>query len=61
MILGLPLNGRTYLFRSNGLLRGLVELFDGLLIVTQILLAANKDDRKALAEVKDLRDPLHKK
>jgi hypothetical protein len=38
------LRGRTDLFRGNGLLGGLVELLDGLLVVTQILLAADEDD-----------------
>lgn len=48
----------TYLLLSNGGLRGLVQLLDGLGVVSQILLAANKDDGKTLAEMKDLGDPL---
>lgn len=35
-----------------------MQLLDGLRVVTEILLAANKDDGKALAEVKNLGDPL---
>lgn len=35
-----------------------MELLDGLLVEAQILLAADKDDGQALAEVKDLGDPL---
>jgi len=46
------------LLRGNWLLGGLVKLFDGLLIVTKILLASNEDDGETLAEMKDLRDPL---
>jgi hypothetical protein len=48
----------SYLLGSNGLLAGLVELFDGLLVVTQILLAANEDDRETAAEMQDFGDPL---
>lgn len=50
--------GGTYLLRGDGLLRGLGELLDGLGVVAQILLAANKDDGKALAEVENLGNPL---
>jgi hypothetical protein len=50
----------TRLLWGNGLLRGLVELLDRLLVVTQILLAANKDDGQALAEVQDFGNPLQK-
>lgn len=46
------------LFGSDWLLRRLVQLFDGLLVVAKILLAADEDDGKALAEVQHLRDPL---
>lgn len=46
------------LLRSNWLLGSLVELLDGLLVVTEILLTSNKDDWQTLAEMKDLRDPL---
>lgn len=35
-----------------------MQLFDGLVIETQILLTANEDDGKALAEMKNLGDPL---
>lgn len=35
-----------------------MQLLNRLLVEAQILLAANEDDRKALAEVKDLGDPL---
>ena len=50
----------TYLFGGDGLLRGLVQLFDGLVIETQILLAANENDREALAEMKNLGNPLQR-
>jgi hypothetical protein len=46
------------LLRWDGLLAGLSEFLDDLLVVSQILLAANKDDRETLAEVQNLRDPL---
>lgn len=49
----------THLLRSDRLLAGLAELLDGLVVVAQILLAADEDDGKALTEVKDLRNPLH--
>ena len=48
----------TYLLRRHGLLRRLVELLLRLRVVTEIFLAANEDDRKARAEMKDLGDPL---
>jgi len=48
----------AYLLRSNWLLGSLVELLDGLLVVTEILLTSNKDDWQTLAEMEDLRDPL---
>ena len=48
----------AYLLRSDRLLRGLVQLLDGLLVVAQILLAADEDDGQAGAEVQDLGDPL---
>jgi hypothetical protein len=48
----------AYLFRGDGLLRCLVQLLNGLLVVSQILLAADKDDGEAGAEVQNLRDPL---
>lgn len=50
----------AYLFRGNGLLRCLVQLLNGLLIVSQILLAADEDDGQAGAEVQDLGNPLEK-
>jgi hypothetical protein len=48
----------TDLLRRDGLLAGLAELFNGLGVVSQILLAANQDDGKTLAEVKNLGNPL---
>ena len=48
----------AYLFRGNGLLRCLVQLLNSLLVVSQILLAADEDDGQALAEVQDLGNPL---
>ena len=44
----------AYLFRSHRLLRSLVQLLNRLLIVSQILLAADEDDGKPLAEMQDL-------
>ena len=35
-----------------------MELFNGLLIVTQILLATNEDDGETAAEMKNFGDPL---
>ena len=46
------------LFGRDGLLGGLGEFFNGLGVVAKIHLAANKDDGKALAEVKNLGNPL---
>lgn len=37
-----------------------MELLNRLLVVAQILLAADEDDGQALAEVQDLRDPLQR-
>jgi len=37
-----------------------VKLLDGLLVVSKILLTSNEDDRKTLAEMQDLGDPLLK-
>jgi len=48
----------AYLFRGDGLLRCLVQLLNGLLVVSQILLAADEDDGQAGAEVQDLGNPL---
>ena len=50
--------GCSYLFRSNGLLRCLVQLLDSLLVVSQVHLAADEDDGQARAEVHDLGEPL---
>lgn len=46
------------LLGSNRLLGGLLEFLDGLGVVAKVLLAANQDDGKTLAEVKNLGDPL---
>jgi hypothetical protein len=51
-------SGSLYLVRGDRSLRGLVQLIDGLLVVTEIDLASNQNDREALAEMKNLRDPL---
>ena len=48
----------AYLLWCHGLLRRLVKLLNRLLVVSQILLAADEDDGQAGAEVQDLRDPL---
>ena len=48
----------TDLLWGYWLLGSLVELLNGLLVEAQILLAADQDDGQALAEVKDLGDPL---
>jgi hypothetical protein len=48
----------TYLFRSDWLLGGLVQLLNGLGVMTKILLATDENDGEALAEVKNLGDPL---
>jgi hypothetical protein len=37
-----------------------VKLLNRLLVISKILLAANKDDGQALAEVQDFGDPLEK-
>ena len=50
-------NSHTLLSR-DGALAGLAQLLDNLGIVTKILLASNEDDRKVLAEVKHLGNPL---
>lgn len=49
---------RTYLLRGDRLLAGLAELLDGLVVVTQILLAADENDGKTLAEVQNFGNPL---
>lgn len=56
--LGMAMAPSTHLLRGDGLLAGLAELLDGLVVVAQILLAANEDDGEALAKVKNLGDPL---
>lgn len=48
----------TDLFWGHRLLGGLVQLLNGLLVITEILLAANEDDGKTLAEVQNLGNPL---
>jgi hypothetical protein len=46
------------LLGRNRLLASLPQLLNGLLVVTQILLTSNEDDRQTLAEVQNLGDPL---
>ena len=46
------------LLLGHGLLLVLGELLDGLLVVSQIPLAADEDDGQSLAEVQDLGNPL---
>lgn len=41
----------SYLLGGNRLLACLVEFFDGLLVVTEILLATNENDWEAAAEM----------
>lgn len=48
----------AYLFRSDWLLAGLMELLDGLLVVTEILLTSYEDDGETLTEVEHFGDPL---
>jgi hypothetical protein len=48
----------AYLLGGDGLLAGLAELLDGLLIVPEILLAADQDLRDLRAEVMYFRAPL---
>lgn len=48
----------THLLRGDRLLAGLAELLNSLVVVAQVLLATNENDRKTLAEVKDLGNPL---
>lgn len=52
-------NSLTYLLGRHRLLGGLVQFFNGLGVVTQIFLAADQDDGKALAKVQNLGDPLN--
>lgn len=49
---------KAYLFGRHRLLTCLSKFLDRLLIISQILLATDQNDRQALAEMKDLRDPL---
>ena len=51
---------KTHLLLGDGSLRGLVKFLDSLLVVSEILLTSNEDDRKTLAEMQDLGDPLLK-
>jgi len=46
------------LFRGHWTLVGFPELIHGLGVTSQVLFAANKDDRQASAKVHDLGDPL---
>ena len=50
--------GKAYLLSRHGLLGCLVQLLNGLWIESQILLAADEDDRQTGAEVQDFGDPL---
>lgn len=50
--------GAAYLLGRDGLLARLSQLLNDLLVVSQVLLATDQDDGKALAEVKNLGDPL---
>lgn len=52
------MRGYAYLFGGDWLLARLVELFDGLLVVAEILFAADQDDGKTTAEMQDFGDPL---
>lgn len=47
-----------YLFGSDGLLAGLLQLDDGFLIVAEIFLAADEDNGETAAKVHDFGDPL---
>lgn len=48
----------AYLLGCDGFLRRLGQFFDSLGVVSQIALAADEDDGKALAEMEDFGDPL---
>ena len=48
----------TYLLGGDGLLARLAELLNRLGIITEILLAADKDDGNIFAEMHHLRNPL---
>jgi len=43
---------------GNWFLGGLMQFLNGLRIVPEVLLASNEDNRKALAEMENFRDPL---
>lgn len=58
MSLHLNIWNLTYLLGGDWLLTGLAKLLDGLLIITKILLASDKDNRQPLAKVQNLGDPL---
>lgn len=49
---------RTYFSLSDWLLGSFCELLDGLLVISKILLATDEDNRKALAEMENFRNPL---
>lgn len=51
---------RTYFSFGDWLLGSFCELLDGLLVISKILLATDEDNRKALAEMENLRNPLSK-
>ena len=53
-----PPRSCSYLLRCNGLLARLVEFFNRLLIITQILLTADENDGETTAEMQDFGDPL---
>lgn len=57
--LSCPTTVPTYLFGGDGLLGSLVQLFNGLGVVAEILLATDKDNGKTLAEVQNFGDPLN--
>ncbi len=51
---------RAYLLGRDGLLARLGKLLNGLLVVAQVLFAADEKDGEALAEVKHLGNPLRR-
>ena len=51
-------NAMTYLLRGDWLLGGLCKFFLGSRVMSEIVLATNEDDGKALAEMEDFGDPL---
>lgn len=56
---GTNLLGNSHtLLGGNGTLAGLAEFVDDLRVVSEILLATDKDDGQVLAEVKNFRNPL---